>query len=53
MEGGGDMCDSGRAQSNLLPEPGPLGLTWVAGEPRAPVLSYVQSPRQVLSDRGS
>lgn len=53
MQGGGDMCGSEGAQSNLLPEPGPLVLTWAVEEPRAPVLSCVQDPWQVLSDGGS
>lgn len=44
------MCDSGGAQPDCSPEPGPLHLTWVVGECRVPGLSCVQGPWQVLGD---
>lgn len=53
MQGGGEMPDSGGAQSSLLPEPGPLVLTWVMGKPRAPELSCVQDLWRVLNDSDS
>lgn len=50
MQGAGEMCDSGGAQPECSPEPGPLVLTRVLGECGVPGSHVSRAHGTLLSD---